>query len=359
MVKTYLQAAKVQPWPFSPISVIEDPSPRADFCVHDDSCSSRVSFFRRALVGWVGSEDAIQPTIEKLKAWVQLHWNAIGGTVIRYLNSSTFCFIFSSEKEATRIFKQKSWFVHGVPLWLDVWHPLGCSSKSRRSPRFRWIRVVGIPLHLWGDEVFKAIGDRCGGVMHIDEDTQAGEELRWARIKVKGVCRLPEVVSMQAGGWVFELTIWVEATSFCYFGDDYATHGRGKMLSRAGCSGVGTTVPAARGPVSVSIGNSHSGSSNKVLTSFSPLRADTHVRGARAGSGVSGRSRSVQMGIGSRPMGGGIDVGAVAAGAVGAEHGGEASRGMASRCRMEISGRQVTSSLVQADTFLGQKRTVV
>lgn len=111
--RSYLQAAKVQPWQFSPISVSMDPYLREDFVLEDDSCLSRVTFFWRA--------------------WVQEHWKAIGGTVTRILNSSTFCFVFSAVKEAERFLYDRPWFVYGSPLCLDKCHPLGCSSKSLRG----------------------------------------------------------------------------------------------------------------------------------------------------------------------------------------------------------------------------------
>ena len=32
------------------------------------------------------------------------------------------------------------------------------------------MRVVGLPLHLWSREVFKRIGDGCGGFVIVNED---------------------------------------------------------------------------------------------------------------------------------------------------------------------------------------------
>ena len=33
-----------------------------------------------------------------------------------------------------------------------------------------WVRVLGLPLHLWSWEVLKKIGDYCGGIIVVDED---------------------------------------------------------------------------------------------------------------------------------------------------------------------------------------------
>ena len=42
-----------------------------------------------------------------------------------------------------------------------------------------------LPLHLWSREVFKKIGDFCGGFVAVDESIVAFKELQWARLLVK------------------------------------------------------------------------------------------------------------------------------------------------------------------------------
>lgn len=48
--------------------------------------------------------------------------------------------------------------------------------------------MLGLPLHLWGEEFFKRLGDACqacGGFIAIDEETSERQLLQWARIVVK------------------------------------------------------------------------------------------------------------------------------------------------------------------------------
>ena len=42
-----------------------------------------------------------------------------------------------------------------------------------------WIRVVGLPLHLWYREILKMIGDSCGGFVDLDRETTLKFELSW------------------------------------------------------------------------------------------------------------------------------------------------------------------------------------
>ena len=74
-----------------------------------------------------------------------------------------------------------------------------------------WVRVVGLPLHLWSREVFKLIGDGCGGLIAMDENTDFMVELLWARLLVKVVGRdLPTSVQLVVGSGCFSVQLWWE-----------------------------------------------------------------------------------------------------------------------------------------------------
>ena len=47
---------------------------------------------------------------------------------------------------------------------------MGCTRKESLAKEV-WVRVVGLPLHLWSREVFKRIGECCGGFVVVDEET--------------------------------------------------------------------------------------------------------------------------------------------------------------------------------------------
>ncbi|RVX15143.1 hypothetical protein CK203_008051 [Vitis vinifera] len=57
--------------------------------------------------------------------------------------------------------------------------------RNGSHPKEVWVKVVCLPLHLWSREVFKSIGERCGGFIAVDEDTTFFSELQWARILVR------------------------------------------------------------------------------------------------------------------------------------------------------------------------------
>ncbi|RVW98565.1 hypothetical protein CK203_032250 [Vitis vinifera] len=97
----------------------------------------------------------------------------------------------------TRRFKDK--LLH-LERWMEE---AGCLQVGSQTKEV-WVRVVGLPLHCWSEELFKSIGDCCGGLVEVDEDTKNLSQLQWARILVKN------------GGNFFPGTLNLVVKSFCY-----------------------------------------------------------------------------------------------------------------------------------------------
>ena len=86
-----------------------------------------------------------------------------------------------------------------------------CMIKNVETPRPTWIRVVGLPLHLWTGEILKKVGDSCGGFVALDEETSLKTDLHWARILVKmNSTKKPSSVNLLAGARSYKLQIWWE-----------------------------------------------------------------------------------------------------------------------------------------------------
>ena len=52
--------------------------------------------------------------------------------------------------------------------------------KKKEMVKVAWIRVVGLPLHLWTREVFSMVGDSCGGFVALDKETALRTKVLWA-----------------------------------------------------------------------------------------------------------------------------------------------------------------------------------
>ena len=55
-------------------------------------------------------------------------------------------------------------------MQLDWWRPdVGCL-RVEDCVKEVWVRVLGLPLHLWGEGFFKKLRDACGGFLATDKE---------------------------------------------------------------------------------------------------------------------------------------------------------------------------------------------
>ncbi|MCH89123.1 DUF4283 domain protein [Trifolium medium] len=60
------------------------------------------------------------------------------------------------------------------------WTPNQVSSR-----RNLWVRVYGLPLHIWGVKTFQMIADRCGAFLAMDNGTMQRNQFDFARIHIE------------------------------------------------------------------------------------------------------------------------------------------------------------------------------
>ncbi|KAK3028367.1 hypothetical protein RJ639_038041 [Escallonia herrerae] len=159
--------------------------------------------------------DSSVPSCAAMGHSCSIHWKTAEGVQVSDPDGSSFLFEFPSPEEATRILEEKKWFVHATALLLDRWNPpVGCY-RGDFKPKSLWIRNMGLPLHLWGKEVWQNIGDKCGGYIRADESTVSRTNLRWARLEVLAGGTIPASTSFRAGGIRFVTPIWRESAAWC------------------------------------------------------------------------------------------------------------------------------------------------
>ena len=114
-------------------------------------------------------------------------------------------------EEAEWVMENGSRIFRGEAMFLEWWSlTIGCEGRKEQESEV-WIRVVGLPLHPWSENILKELGDRCGGFVGMDKATTLRKDLRWVRILVKNSCyRKPSSVNMLARARSYELQIWWE-----------------------------------------------------------------------------------------------------------------------------------------------------
>ena len=127
------------------------------------------------------------------------------------LNHNLFFMGFDSSEEASWVMENGSRIFRGEVLHLEWWTPsTGCTGRKGQDQE-AWIIVIGLPLHLWTEEILKKVGDSYGGFVALDKETTIRTDLLWARILVKmNNTGKPSSVNLLAGARSYELQIWWE-----------------------------------------------------------------------------------------------------------------------------------------------------
>lgn len=65
-----------------------------------------------------------------------------------------------------------------------------------------WVRICGLPFHMWRMDVFEKIGECCGGCIEVHNETIKMKDLREAKIKVRKpeTGFIPAAISVLEGG---------------------------------------------------------------------------------------------------------------------------------------------------------------
>ena len=164
--------------------------------------------------GVVGSWKALPVTAQSLlevEAWAMRVWKLKGRIAIHPLNQNLFFMGFELSEEARWVMENGSRICRGGVMQLEWWTPYSGCKGLRDKENEVWIRVVGLPLHLWTGKILKKVGDNCGGFIALDEDTASKTDLHWARILVKMKSNVKSaLVYLLAGARSYELQIWWE-----------------------------------------------------------------------------------------------------------------------------------------------------
>lgn len=98
--KSYVQAARIQPWSDLPLPV-PNKSNGDVYCGIAQDCYAMVLFLKRCLVGRVRDLDAAIPTKEAIDSWVRKKWKTPGEVQVKELNDKFFLFEFPPNQRQT------------------------------------------------------------------------------------------------------------------------------------------------------------------------------------------------------------------------------------------------------------------
>ena len=153
----------------------------------------------------------IAQSLVEVENWAKRAWQLEGRIAIHTLNHKLFFMGFELPEEARWVMEKGSRMCRGGVMQLEWWTPYSGCNGLRDQKNEVWIRVVGLPLHLWTGDTLKKVGDYCGGFVALDEGTSSKTDLLWARILVKMNSNVkPASVILSTGARSYELQIWWE-----------------------------------------------------------------------------------------------------------------------------------------------------
>ena len=149
--------------------------------------------------------------MEYVRSWAPKHWALKGNLRVATLGRGLLLFDFEIPDEAERVLARGMRIFKENVLVLERWNPeVGCLRKEPTTKDV-WVRVIGLPLHLRSSEVFKRIGDECGGFIAADESSL--NEMQWARLLVRCVDReTPSTAHIVVGSGCYSLQLWWESS---------------------------------------------------------------------------------------------------------------------------------------------------
>ena len=150
-------------------------------------------------------------TIPEVTDWAKRVWRLKGRIAIHPLNQNLFLMGFELSEEAIWVMENGSRTCRGGVMQMEWWSISSGCKGTRDQEKEAWIRVVGLPLHLWTREILEKVGDSCGGFVAMDEGTDLKIDLLWARILVR-INNKPKIdsINLIAGDRSYVVQIWWE-----------------------------------------------------------------------------------------------------------------------------------------------------
>ncbi|CAN1145463.1 hypothetical protein LINPERHAP2_LOCUS14695 [Linum perenne] len=143
---------------------------------------------------------------DEFRVWMAKAWGIPQESTFSPIGDDLWMLKVSSVAVALRIMALKRWKFKGWNILMDVWTESAGRSRYVENSNEAWVVVRGIPLHLRSMELFRQIGEFCGGFVGAED----GLSLSTVRLKVQRNNLIPEEVPICFGSEVVLVSIEAE-----------------------------------------------------------------------------------------------------------------------------------------------------
>ncbi|XP_010511133.1 PREDICTED: uncharacterized protein LOC104787294 [Camelina sativa] len=128
--------------------------------------AQRIQQFSMTLIGRL--MNPVRQIMESLVANFPKIWKLEEKVVGADLGQGVFQFNFDDEEDIPSILQNRPYHFDGWMVSLERWEPI--ISSSYPSAINFWVKVTGIPMHLWEVATLEAIGKKIGKIQEVDEE---------------------------------------------------------------------------------------------------------------------------------------------------------------------------------------------
>jgi len=152
--------------------------------------------------GLIGKFTGLWPSPKTVTTWMNDCWKHLIKEKVELCAAGRgfFAFTFSRKEDRDLVFRSGPYFMGARGLFLAPW-TLDFNPDAEITAAPVWVRLPRLPLHLWGKNSLKDIGNKLG--RFLESADPKGDQFTCARICVevnleKG---LPEAIKLTLGDW--------------------------------------------------------------------------------------------------------------------------------------------------------------
>jgi len=171
--------------------------------VHLPPTIPRMAAISLAEKGLIGQFTGLWPSPKTMQRWVERNWSdkTQGKISIRFCGRGYFTFHFETKEDKDLIFRNGPYFMDSRGLYLNKWTSDFDPELDIPSAVPVWVRLPHLPLHCWGDDSVKAIGNAVGKYIDRSEPKENMQACAQICVEVDLGRGLPEAIKLKVDDW--------------------------------------------------------------------------------------------------------------------------------------------------------------
>lgn len=137
-------------------------------------------------LGIVGHFFSFQPSIDMVKHWAKSCWKLKGSLEVSAMLGGLFLFKFITEEDLIYVLSW-SWAYGKHFLTMAKWKPSFDPSVELNHMAPVWVRLPGLPLEFWDEQIFRWIGKSFGCFVSVNSVTLNKSRLVYAHFFVNAM----------------------------------------------------------------------------------------------------------------------------------------------------------------------------